>query len=69
MQVSDDAENWRDIQALPGGTSLVDDIKLGRCPEGIMLEFTLPDSSKALPLTTALLSLLIKRSLAILYSM
>jgi Glycosyl hydrolase 2 galactose-binding domain-like/Exo-beta-D-glucosaminidase Ig-fold domain/Glycosyl hydrolases family 2/F5/8 type C domain len=28
VQVSDDAESWRDIQSLPGGTSLIDDIKL-----------------------------------------
>lgn len=28
LQVSDDAENWRDIQALPGGGGLTDDIKL-----------------------------------------
>jgi hypothetical protein len=28
VQVSDDAEHWQDMQALPGGTDLTDDLKL-----------------------------------------
>jgi len=28
IQVSDDAQNWKDIQSLPGGTGLTDDMKL-----------------------------------------
>ncbi|MBW4026593.1 MAG: beta-glycosidase [Acidobacteria bacterium] len=28
IQISDDASNWRDLQALQGGSSLVDDVKL-----------------------------------------
>jgi hypothetical protein len=34
VQVSDDAQNWRDIQALPGGTDLTDDLKLARPVQG-----------------------------------
>jgi hypothetical protein len=34
VQVSDDAENWRDIQSLPGGTGLVDDIILAQPGHG-----------------------------------
>jgi Glycosyl hydrolase 2 galactose-binding domain-like/Exo-beta-D-glucosaminidase Ig-fold domain/Glycosyl hydrolases family 2/F5/8 type C domain len=48
VQVSDDAENWRDIQSLPGGTSLVDDIRLappgrGRYVRVMMTRPTSPD--------------------------
>jgi len=34
IQVSHDAQNWRDIQALPGGTGLTDDIKLAQPAQG-----------------------------------
>jgi Glycosyl hydrolase 2 galactose-binding domain-like/Exo-beta-D-glucosaminidase Ig-fold domain/Glycosyl hydrolases family 2/NedA-like, galactose-binding domain len=34
LQVSDDAETWRDIQPLPGGTSLIDDMKLAQPARG-----------------------------------
>jgi Glycosyl hydrolase 2 galactose-binding domain-like/Exo-beta-D-glucosaminidase Ig-fold domain/Glycosyl hydrolases family 2/NedA-like, galactose-binding domain len=34
VQVSDDAKSWRDIQPLPGGKSLTDDMKLARPARG-----------------------------------
>jgi hypothetical protein len=34
LQVSDDAQNWKDIQALPGGTDLTDDLKLAQPVRG-----------------------------------
>ncbi len=34
IQVSDDATNWRDVQPLPGGDRLVDDLKLSRTAQG-----------------------------------
>ncbi len=34
IQVSDDAENWQDIQPLPGGKGLVDDIRLPQFVRG-----------------------------------
>jgi hypothetical protein len=34
VQVSDDAESWRNIQPLPGGTNLIDDIRLARPARG-----------------------------------
>ncbi|HUZ45829.1 MAG TPA: discoidin domain-containing protein [Terriglobia bacterium] len=34
LQVSDDAENWRDIRPLPGGTSQTDDLKLSEAVRG-----------------------------------
>ncbi|MEJ2009524.1 MAG: discoidin domain-containing protein [Acidobacteriota bacterium] len=34
LQVSDDAEDWRDIQPLPGGTDLTDDMKLAQPARG-----------------------------------
>ena len=30
VQVSDDAENWHDLMALPGEAGLVDDLKLAQ---------------------------------------
>jgi Glycosyl hydrolase 2 galactose-binding domain-like/Exo-beta-D-glucosaminidase Ig-fold domain/Glycosyl hydrolases family 2/F5/8 type C domain len=48
IQVSDDAESWRDIQPLPGGTDLTDDIMLaqparGRYVRVLMTRPTSPD--------------------------
>jgi hypothetical protein len=48
VQVSDDAENWKDIQALPGGTGPTDDLKLeqparGRYVRVLMTRPTSPD--------------------------
>jgi hypothetical protein len=34
VQVSDDAQDWRDVVALPGGTGLVDDLKLAQPTQG-----------------------------------
>ncbi len=34
IQVSDDAENWQTLQALPGGASLTDDIRLAQPARG-----------------------------------
>ena len=34
IQVSDDAQNWRDLQPLPSGSQLTDDIKLGQAAQG-----------------------------------
>ncbi|HUU14411.1 MAG TPA: discoidin domain-containing protein, partial [Terriglobia bacterium] len=34
VQVSDDARDWKDIQPLPGGTDLTDDLKLARPTRG-----------------------------------
>jgi hypothetical protein len=48
LQVSDDAESWRDLQPLPGGGGLTDDIKLpqparGRYVRVLMKRPTSPD--------------------------
>jgi Glycosyl hydrolase 2 galactose-binding domain-like/Exo-beta-D-glucosaminidase Ig-fold domain/Glycosyl hydrolases family 2/F5/8 type C domain len=47
VQVSDDAESWRDIQPLPGGTDLTDDIKLARPAKGryVRVVMTRPTSA------------------------
>ncbi len=47
IQVSDDAQNWRDLQPLPGGPDLRDDIRLVRPAQGryVRLLMTRPASA------------------------
>ncbi len=47
LQVSDDAKDWREIQPLPGGASLTDDIKLAQPARGryVRVLMTRPTSS------------------------
>ena len=47
VQVSDDAQNWRDLQPLPGGPDLADDIKLAQPARGryVRVLMTRPASS------------------------
>jgi hypothetical protein len=47
VQVSDDAKTWRDLQQLPGGAGLVDDLKLAQSARGryVRVLMTRPSSA------------------------